>query len=241
MKVAEVMTRQVITATEATPLVEAVGLMLEHRISGLPVIDANGRLCGMISEGDLLRRAETGTTVEPRGWRALLAGPERLARWYVHTHGRKVGEIMTRQVVSVTADTALIKAVELMQQHEVKRLPVLEADGRLAGIISRADVLRALDRLLREHAQAGSDDAIRRRIQAELDAQHWVPPTNVSVTVEEGTVELRGMVFGNFEREALHVLVENVPGVRKVVDQLVWVEPYTGTVAALPSEEQVPG
>lgn len=241
MQVADVMTRQVITAAESTCLAEAVELMLQHRISGLPVIDAAGRVCGMISEGDLLRRAETGTAREPRGWRALLAGPERLARWYVHTHARKVGELMTREVISVAAATPLIQAVELMQQHEVKRLPVLEADGRLAGIISRADVLRSLDRLLREDDKPGSDEAIRRRIDTELATQRWLPPTNVSVSVQDGTVELRGIVFGNFEREALHVLVENVPGVRNVIDQLIWIEPYSGTVVPVTPEEQASG
>jgi CBS domain-containing protein len=233
MQVADVMTREVITTTESASLAQAVELMLEHRISGLPVIGTGGRLSGMLSEGDLLRRTETGTAPQVSGWRALLAGPERLARWYLHTHGRKVGEVMTQPVVSVSPATPLTQAVELMQRHRIKRLPVLTEDGQLAGIISRADVLRALDRLLREHAEAGSDDAIRARIQAELADQRWLPPAQVNVTVQQGTVNLRGVVFGNFEREALRVLVENIPGVRKVIDQLVWIEPYTGTVVAL--------
>ncbi len=241
MQVADVMTRQVITATQSMSLAEAVELMLERRISGLPVMDADGHVCGMISEGDLLRRAETGTAAEPGRWRALLAGPERLARWYVQTHGRRVGEIMTRGVIWVPPSAPLIEAVGLMQQHEIKRLPVLGADGRLVGIISRADVLRALEQLLREQVDERSDDAIRRRIQVELAGQSWLPPTDVSVTVQDGIVELRGMVFGNLGREALHVLVENVPGVRKVVDQLIWLEPYSGTVVALKPDEQPSG
>ncbi len=241
MQVTDIMTRAVITTTEATSLAQAVELMLEHRISGLPVIDGSGHVCGMLSEGDLLRRAETGTAAEPSGWRALLAGPERFARWYVQTHGRKVGEVMTPKVISVSASTPLIQAVELMQRHRIKRLPVLSSDGRLAGIISRADVLRSLDRLLTETANAGTDDAIRRRIQTELASQRWLALTSASVSVKDGTVELRGTVFGSCERQALRVLIENVPGVRKVVDQLVWIEPYTGTAVALTPEERAGG
>jgi CBS domain-containing protein len=236
MQVAELMTQPVITATAATPLAEAIGLMLEHRISGLPVVDENGRLCGMLSEGDLLRRTETGTAPEPSSWRALLAGPERLARWYVRTHGRRVGELMTREVICVAALAPLAQAVELMQAHEIKRLPVLSADGEFVGIISRADVLRGLARLLAQQSRDGSDELIRRRVEQEFAAQRWLARGSVDVSVRDGTVELRGMVFGSAQRDALRVLLENIPGVRHVQDHLVWVEPYTGSAVALPPE-----
>lgn len=239
MNAADVMTRNVVTATASMALEEAVRLMLAHRVSGLPVLDGSGALVGMLTEGDLLRRAETSTERPLPWWRALLLGSERVAEQYVHTHARRVEEVMTRGAICVAPSTPLTEVVALMEARGIKRLPVLQG-RQLIGIVSRADLLRALERLLPAAGASASgaqqDAAVRRALLAQLAAQRWVPATLLDVGVKDGTVELRGFILNEGQREALRVLAENTPGVRRVVDKLVWIEPYSGTTVELPGE-----
>lgn len=235
MKAADVMTRRVITTTADASINDVARLMVLHRISGVPVGDGAGGVIGMITEGDLLRRAETGTETRHSGWLRLLLGPGRLAQEYAQSHARKVDEVMTHAIVSVTPETPLTEVVALMEARQVKRLSVLE-NGRLVGLVSRADLLKALTELLpKVPASAVSDAEIRTRILAEIEKQPWAPRAGTDVVVEDGTVELRGVVTD--EREALRILAENVPGVKRVRDRLVWVEPMLGTVIDAPSIE----
>jgi CBS-domain-containing membrane protein len=230
MNAAEVMSRNVVTIRQDATLRDAIRLMLDHAISGLPVVDAEGRVVGMVTEGDLLRRAETQTERHRPRWLEILMGPGRLSDEYVRSHARKVGEIMTQAVVGVPPDAPLDQIVALMEQHRVKRLPVLDGE-RLVGIVSRADLLRALARLLdREPAAAGDDAAIRQSVLAEMARGEWAPRVGISVTVTDGVVDLRGVITDDKERAALRVAAENVPGVRVVTDHLVWVEPLSGVV-----------
>jgi CBS domain-containing protein len=228
MLASEVMNRSVITVSPDTTLAEAVTRMLDSRISGLPVVDASGKLVGILTEGDLLRRAEVGTAQERSGWLAVLLGPARLAADYVHTHARRVGDIMTTEVASVTEDTPLEKVVEIMEKRHVKRVPVVRGDA-LVGIISRADILRALARSFTDAAppKPESDEAIRDAVCAELQHQRWANAHNITVSVKDGVVTLEGVIFNEALRPALRVAAENVPGVKRVVDHVVWVEPVT--------------
>ena len=185
-----------------------------------------------------MRRGETGTERHRPRWLEILMGPGRLAEEYVRTHGRKVDEIMTRDLVSVTPDTPLDEIVELMERRRIKRVPVLDGD-RPVGIVSRADLLRALARALEEQpAAATSDEEIRARIHAELAKVAWVPRDGVAITVENGVVDLNGVILDENERAALRVAAENVPGVRAVEDHLVWVEPVSGTVIDAPPQSR---
>jgi CBS domain-containing protein len=230
MQAAEVMTRGALTVTPESTVEDAARLMLSHRISGLPVVDESGALVGMLTEGDLLRRAEIGTERRHSRWVELLLGPGRLARDYIQTHAGKVGAIMTREVVSITSDTPLDAAVALMEKHRVKRLPVLE-NGQLVGILSRANLLAALvESAGKTAAAATSDREIRRRLLAEIDQQSWAPRTSLEITVRHGVVELKGIVTDEREREALRVAAERLPGVTEVRDHLVWIEPLSGMV-----------
>lgn len=229
MDAADVMNRKVITVTPETAVVEAASLMLQHRISGLPVVDEGGTVVGIVTEGDLLRRAETGTARRRARWLELLIGPARLARDYVEANARKVGEIMTRQVVWVTPHTPLAEVVELMERNHFKRLPVI-ADGGLAGIVSRADLVRALVDRMPTVSSDCSDDQIRRHILTAIAAEPWGPRSDVSVWVKDGIVDLGGTYTSKDERAALKVLVGNTPGVKEVRDRLIWVEPVAGTV-----------
>ena len=230
MQAADVMTRGAFTATAESTVEDAARLMLSHRISGLPVVDASGALVGMLTEGDLLRRAEIGTERRHSRWVELLLGPGRLAHDYVQTHAGKVGAVMTREVVSIAPDTPLDAAVALMEKHRVKRLPVLE-NGRLVGILSRANLLAALvEAAGKTEAAATSDREIRRRLLAEIDKQSWAPRTTLEITVRHGVVVLKGIVTDEREREALRVAAERLPGVTGVRDHLVWIEPISGMV-----------
>jgi CBS domain-containing protein len=230
MKAADVMTRNVITVVCGTPLREAIRLMLDNNVSGLPVVDAAGRLRGVLTEGDLLRRAEIATEKKHWPWLDFLLGPGHRASEYVRTHGRVCDELMSHDVISVEPDAALADIVALMERRRVKRLPVIE-NGTLVGVVSRADLLAALARMLDlPHEAAGGDDAIREQVLAELDKVEWAPRSGLTITVSDGIVALDGVILDEHEREALRVAAENVPGVRGVADHLAWVEPLSGTV-----------
>jgi CBS domain-containing protein len=229
----EIMTRQPITIGPETTIAEAARLMLDHRISGLPVTDAKLRVVGIVTEGDLLHRAETGTERHRSRWLELLRGPGRLAHDYVDAHARKVGEVMTSDTVFVSPQDSLEDVVELMEKRHIKRVPVV-AKGCLVGIVSRADLVRALlGRLTQQEAAAkkpASDAKIRSSILAIIDKEPWGPRFSVDVTVKKGVVQLHGTVTDDRERTAITVAAENVPGVKSVRDHLVWIEPNSGLV-----------
>lgn len=236
MNAGDVMTREVVSVGRETPIRKAIALMLERHVSGLPVVDEGGKLVGIMTEGDLLRRSETGTARHRRHWLDMLLGPSRMAGEYVRTHGRRVGEVMTHEVVSVAEDTPLEEVVRLMEHHRIKRVPVLYRDS-LLGLVSRADLLRALaDAIDREEVVPGGDAEIRERILAELAKTEWAPREGLTIEVKDGVVQLDGVVFDEKERAALRVAAENAPGVKDVKDHLVWVEPVSGTVIEAPED-----
>jgi len=207
--------------------------MLENRISGLPVLDGTGDLVGMVTEGDFLRRSELGTQRRRPKWLEFLVGPGYLAEEYAHTSGRKVEEVMTGDPVTVSENDSLETVVKLMERRRIKRLPVMR-DGKMVGIISRANLMHALASLVREtEAVSESDSAIRDRILASLVGQSWAPQINV--VVKSGVAELWGTITDERERQACIVVAENVAGVGRVHDHLVWVEPMSGI--AIPSTE----
>jgi CBS-domain-containing membrane protein len=228
MNASDIMTRDPVTVREDTHLDEVVRLMLSRHVSGVPVVAGNGAVIGIVSEGDLLRRAETATERRRPRWFELLLGSGPMAEAYVHAHGRRAGEIMTRDVVTVTPGTTLKEVVALMQRKHVKRLPVVE-DGVCVGIIARADLVRALARVLAAEPRTVPDDeAIRATIERAIATSPWGKHTNITVTVENGVVDLDGMIFDDRERAALRVVAENAPGVKEVHDHITWVEPNTG-------------
>jgi len=143
MNAADVMTRKVISVTPETTIADAARLMLKHRVDGLPVVDAGGTVVGVVTEGDLLRRAETGTERRHPRWLELLFTPGRLAEEYAQANARKIGMMMSADIVAVAPQEPLAGVVGLMERHHIKRLPVIE-DGRLVGIVSRADLVREL-------------------------------------------------------------------------------------------------
>jgi len=230
MRAADVMSTGVVTVSPDASILEAVRLMLQHKISGLPVVDAAGHLVGIISEGDFLRRTETGTERRRPRWLEFIAGPGRLAEEYARSHGRKVEEVMTRDPVTITESTPLEEIVRLMERHRVKRLPVMRG-GQLVGIVSRANLVHALAGVAREIKPTGAaDGAIREQILEALAKQTWAPIASINVTVRNGIVDLWGTILDERERNALVVAIENVAGVKGIHDHLVFVEPISGMV-----------
>jgi CBS domain-containing protein len=235
MKAHDVMTWGAITIEPEALVTRAVRLMLQNKISGLPVVDANGRLVGMVTEGDFLRRAEIGTERRRPRWLEFLLGPGKLAAEYVQASGHKVGEIMTSEPKTITPETPLDEVVSLMERHRIKRLPVVQ-DGKLVGIVSRANLLHALASVAREvKAPAGDDATIRERILAECAKQPWAP--HVNVVVRDGVVGLWGVITDERERQAFIVAAENVSGVKAVRDHLAWVEPTSGMIVLSDEDE----
>jgi CBS domain-containing protein len=220
----DVMTPGVITASLDTPIAELIRMMLSHNISAIPILDREA-LVGIVSEGDLIRRAELGTAHAPSYWRVLIRTTAQLAADYVHTHGRTAREVMSPDVITVPDTASLADIAELMETHHIKRVPVVRGP-KLLGIVSRANLLRALAARI---AQPGAlDDArIRDAILAELRAQPWGGnPADRQVMVQDGVVHLWGTFNSEAERQARIVAAKATAGVHQVVDHLdKWIEP----------------
>jgi len=222
MKVSDIMTRRVVSIAPDATVVDAVGLMLKDHISGLPVIDHDHKLIGIVSEGDFLRRAETGTEPGRSRWLDVLLGPAEAAKSYVHSHSMKIRDIMTKDVVTANEQMSLDEVVHLLEVHHIKRVPVMRA-GKVVGIVSRANLMRALASIHRETRKTSVADAkLRERILTKLDRQSWAGGIDVDVLVRNGTVDLWGTICDLQQGNALKVLVENTPGVKTVVDHLRW-------------------
>jgi len=230
MRAADVMTPDPMCISPDASITDAIRLMLERKFSGLPVVDARGALVGIVTEGDLVRRTETGTQRKRWGWIEFLMGPGRLAAEYLQTAGRKVGDVMTADVRTVKEDR-LDEIVHVMERHQINRVLVVR-DGKLVGIVTRANLLHALASVIAE-AKPGptSDASIRERVYAELKAQRWAPVGLVNVVVRNGVVRLSGTLLDERQRGAIRAAAENIPGVKAVEDHLVWVDPVSGMVA----------
>jgi CBS domain-containing protein len=227
MQAKDVMSRNVVAVVPDDTILHAIRLMLQHKVSGLPVVDARRNLVGIVTEGDFLRRTETGTTRRRPRWVEFLVGPGPLAAEYTRAAGRFVAEVMTSDVVVATAEMELQEVVDLMERHRVKRVPVV-SDKRLEGIVTRQDVLRALIGRSPKVPTQSDDETIRSHLVDELNARAWAPA--IDVAVSNGRVTLRGAIFDDRQRDAVRVLAENTAGVKGIDDQLVWIEPTSGVV-----------
>jgi|SRR5579871_1730617 len=217
MRAHEIMSRHVVTVSADAEAIEAVNAMLRHQVSGLPVVDANNKLVGILSEGDFVRRAEIGTEKRRSRWLAILAGADQVALDFVRQNGRRVGQIMTPDPITVAEDTPLEQIVCLMESRNVKRFPVMRGD-RIVGMVTRADFLRAIaSRGLPRGSDA--DANIQKSVIAALSQANW-RPCALNVSVRNGAVTLRGSVKSDNTHRAAIVAVENVAGVKTIDDQL---------------------
>jgi len=218
MKASDIMTSPVITVQAHTPVREIAALLLEHRISAVPVLDG-ARLAGMVSEADLLHRHEIGTEEARRGpaWLRWLSGANS-ASDYVRAHAVHASDVMTREVFSAEADVDLGEIVALMERRNVRRVPIVRG-AELVGIVSRADVVRAVvAKQGSATTESPGDEAIRARVAAELEGQPWWRAPYSSVQVRDGVVHYLGLIDTEEQRSAARVAAENVPGVRGVED-----------------------
>lgn len=236
MKASDVMHKKLVTVMPGASLADAARLMVENRISGLPVVDARGGAVGMITEGDLLRRTETGTAPHASRLASFLAAG-RVAQEYVHSHARKVAELMNGRVVAVAPDASLAEVVAIMESRRVRRVLVIDND-HLVGIIARADLVRSLMDLLPEGAEvpAINDAQIRARFLQEVDAQQWTPRSAIDAGVKDAVIEIHGVITDERLRAALRVIAENTRGARGMRDHLICVEPMSGEVISQGSD-----
>src|SRR5580693_8256344 len=238
MRAHQIMTRQVITIAVDAPIVDAANIMLDKHISGLPVVDEAGKLVGIVSQGDFIRRAEIGTQRKRGRWLKFFVGPGTAASDFVRERGRRVGEIMTSEPCTVTEDATLEDIVELMERNNVKRLPVMRGD-RLVGIVTRTNLLQAVARLTRDVPDpTADDDHIRNHIIASVEKADWAP-FGLGVIVVNGVVHLNGVITNEQSREATIVAAENVSGVTEVHDHLCWVDAASGAYLNSPEDDSL--
>jgi CBS-domain-containing membrane protein len=219
MNASDVMTVRVVTIAPDATVQQAAKLMLEREVSALPVVDRSNRLIGIISEGDLIRRAETGTERKASWWLSFVSGADQLAHDFVKAHGTKVSDVMTKDVIAAKPETPLADVAALLENHRIKRVPVVE-EGLVIGVVSRANLLQALASAKPRTAAPATDSELRDTIIDKLTAQPWSHPSVLNPIVTEGVVDLWGMVLSPTERKAVRVLVEETPGVRGVNDHL---------------------
>jgi len=235
MRADQIMTKDCITVTPETTIEEAAKIMLQAHISGLPIMNDAGKLVGIVSESDFLRRSEIGTGRKRPTWLQFLLGPGKAAADFVRERGRRVQDVMTPDPITVNEDTPLDELVHLMEKNGIKRLPVMSG-STLKGIVTRANLLQAVASVAREIPDpTADDDHIRDRIMEAVNKTDW-HPIGFEVTVRNGTVHLHGIITNAEARQATIVAAENVSGVKKVHDHLCFVDTWSGFYMESPED-----
>ena len=221
MNAQDVMVSPVVTASEDATIQEVARLLIDRRISAVPIVDAAGKLSGIVTESDLMRRAEIGTERQYSWWLSLLADARTLAADYVKSHATSVKDIMTRTVKTAAPDTPLHEIAELFEKNHIKRVPIVDRNGELVGIVSRANIVQAVASVRPRLEISLPDAEIRSRLLDELKKQRWTQAHNLNITVTSGVVELWGFFETEPERDAIKVVAEAIPGVKAVNDHLM--------------------
>jgi CBS domain-containing protein len=221
MNASDVMAQSVLTIRPEDDVCDAVKLLVDHDISALPVIDEAHHVVGILSEADLLHRDEFGTKKMRPWWLEAITPISVLAMDYAKSHGRKVADLMSEKVISASESTPISELATLFERHRIKRLPIVR-DGKLVGVVSRSKLIQAL---ASEPAAAQHDERVDRSIKLDildrLRGQSWTGFGERNIVVANGVVHIWGLVASPQERKALHVLVESVPGVQSIVDEMI--------------------
>ena len=221
MKARDVMVRDVITIAPRDSVAQAAKLIAQNDVSALPVIDDHGRLVGLISEGDLMNREEIGTEIHHPWWIEAVTPGATLAAEFAKSHGKRVEEVMSENVITATEGTSLADIAALLERNRIKRVPILR-DGELVGIVSRSNLVQALaSNGAASTASLDTNRVIREELLSRLEQQSWTDFGSRNIIVSDGKVHLWGLVGSPAERTALIALAENVPGVTEVVDEMI--------------------
>jgi CBS domain-containing protein len=219
MRVEDVMTRDVITVRPETTIHAAATLMVSHGVSGLPVVDDTGGVVGIVSEGDLILR-QKGRRSHP-WWRGFLDDGEKLARAYQKRAGTTVGDVMTRSVLCVSPRLPLESVAVVLDERRIRRVPVVDL-GRLVGIVSRGDLVRALaSEPVRPAGAPRSDGELVREFKDRLAAEPWTKPHGIVAQASNGALELWGLVESEAEKAAVETLARTIDGVTSVENHLM--------------------
>ena len=221
MKARDVMVRDVITIGPRESVAHAAKLIAQNDVSALPVIDDHGRLVGLISEGDLMNREEIGTEIHHPWWIEAVTPGATLAAEFAKSHGKRVEEVMSENVITATEDTSLADIAALLERNRIKRVPIVQ-HGELVGIVSRSNLVQALaSNGAASTASLDTNRVIREELLSRLEQQRWTDFGSRNIIVSDGKVHLWGLVGSPAERTALIALAENIPGVTEVVDEMI--------------------
>ena len=218
MRAKDVMTAPAVVVAPDTTVEEIAKLLLKRGISAVPVIGADGRLAGIVSEGDLMRRVESGTERTRSWWLSVFGDADAQAREYAKSHGRRAADVMTRKVVTVAEDATLAEIAELLERHRIKRVPVVR-EGKVLGIVSRANLLHGLASQAAVAPAARADDTLRPRIEEEM-RRAGVDTVFVNVVVGDAAVHLWGIVPTQAQLDAAGIAAERVAGAIPVSNHL---------------------
>ena len=220
MKARDVMTLGVYTVKPTTSVKDVARLFMERRISAVPVVDDQGKIVGIVSEGDLLHRSEISTQRRHPWWLDLMVRDEVLdAEEYIKARAKQVADIMTRNVITAETDTPLQEIAEILAKYTIKRVPIVR-DGRLVGIVSRANLVQAIATSGSDLDVPLSDTTIREQLLTHLNKEDWAHTALLNVTVNGGVVDLWGFIESDTERKAIRIAAEATPGVRAVNDHM---------------------
>jgi len=214
----DIMTQPCITVSADASVAEIAATLLKHHISAVPVVGNDGGILGIVSEGDLVCRVETGTDAKHRSWwLRMLTAPDMLAAEYVKSHGKKACDIMTSPAVTIRENTTVAEVARLLEERRIKRVPVTRG-SKIVGIVSRANLVQCIASTKPLELPSPSDSAIRQRLASTLLAQPWASATESNIIVNKGVVELWGVAGSEQEKKATRVAAEGIPGVVQVVD-----------------------
>ena len=220
MNADEIMTKDVIAVSPDASVREISALLVQHGISGVPVVIGDRKVVGIVSQSDLLHRAETGSEQKRKWWLTILTDPDGMAREYVKAHGQKADDVMSRFVVSVADDAEFGDVASILNAHGVKRVPVVH-DGKLVGIITRTDVVRALAKHEASKSFPTPDNvALQKAVLDKMRTQTWLDTAYINVEVANGVVRLTGFIGSDDQRRALRILAEEVSGAGNVKDDM---------------------
>jgi CBS domain-containing protein len=220
MQARDVMVSPVITVEKIATVRDVAKVLLEKRISAVPVVDNVGKVVGIVTESDLMHRVEAGTERPYSWWVHFLAGDATIAADYVKSHAAKVEDVMTPDVVTATPETPLHEIAALLEEHQIRRVPIVNKYGSLVGIVSRANLIQVVASARPKLEMTLPDLTIRQKLLDELKKQSWAHTHNLGVTVTNGIVDLWGYAESSDQRKAIRVVAEAIPGVTVVNDHL---------------------